>query len=135
MKQICGCGYHLERGVQSVTDKRPRLLLMKRLLKLGIKEHVMIRVKNKKTDIIYPLDVYVGRPSKWGNPFSHLLNSNANYRTASREDSIDAYREWIVTQSGLMASLHELRGRNLVCWCAPKACHANVLLELANKEF
>jgi hypothetical protein len=31
-----------------------------------------------------------------------------------------------------MAALPELRGKDLVCWCAPDACHADVLLELAN---
>jgi hypothetical protein len=33
-----------------------------------------------------------------------------------------------------MAALHELRGKELVCWCAPERCHAEVLIELANAE-
>jgi Domain of unknown function (DUF4326) len=34
----------------------------------------------------------------------------------------------------LMNALDELRGRDLVCWCAPLACHGDVLIELANRR-
>jgi hypothetical protein len=47
-----------------------------------------------------------------------------------RERVIAEYREWIVAQPELMASLGELRGLRLGCWCAPKRCHGNVLVEL-----
>jgi hypothetical protein len=57
-----------------------------------------------------PDRVYVGRPSKWGNPF--VLG-----RDGSRDDVIAKYRAWIVRQPALMAALHELRGKDLVCWC------------------
>jgi Domain of unknown function (DUF4326) len=69
--------------------------------------------------------VYVGRPSKWGNRF--VIG-----RDGSRADVIAKYRAWIVEQTDLMRSIGELRGRNLACWCAPQACHADVLIELAN---
>jgi hypothetical protein len=68
--------------------------------------------------------VYVGRPTKWGNPF---------YRDV-RWDAIAKYEEWIRSQPWLMAAAkRELRGKNLVCWCAPKPCHADVLLRIANE--
>jgi Domain of unknown function (DUF4326) len=70
--------------------------------------------------------VYVGRPSKWGNPF--VIG-----RDGSRDEVIAKYRTWIVQQPTLMAALHELLGKNLVCWCAPERCHAEVLIELANR--
>ena len=38
-----------------------------------------------------------------------------------------------VVAAAILAALHELRGKNLVCWCAPKRCHAEVLIELANR--
>jgi hypothetical protein len=44
---------------------------------------------------------------------------------------IAKYRASIVRQPALMAALHELRGKDLVCWCAPERCHAEVLIELA----
>ena len=70
--------------------------------------------------------VYVGRPSKWGNPFTIGQDGR-------REDVIRKYAEWLSTQPELLAAAKvELRGRNLICWCAPLPCHADVLLEVAN---
>ena len=82
-----------------------------------------------------PHDVYIGRPSKWGNPFSHLDKSAARFKCLTREEAIARYEEWIFTQPELLGSLHELRGKVLGCWCAPKACHGDVLLRLANDGF
>ena len=81
-------------------------------------------------------DVYIGRAvpehgvahSKWGNPFVM-----ANDSDAERERAINAYREWVVAQPELMSSLEELRSKRLGCWCAPKACHGDVLIELLGR--
>ncbi len=71
-------------------------------------------------------DVYVGRPSKWGNPFQIG-------RDGSREEVINKYRVWLLDQPKLVAEARqELRGKILGCWCAPKQCHADVLVEVAN---
>lgn len=72
-------------------------------------------------------DVYIGRPSKWGNPFEIGPDG-------TREQVIAKYRTWIQTQPELMSALHELQGKRLGCWCHPKACHGDVLDELANKD-
>lgn len=69
-------------------------------------------------------DVYIGRPSKWGNPFSIG-------KDGTREGVIDKYRDFMRNNKELMDSLHELKGKVLGCWCAPKACHGDVLVELA----
>jgi len=68
-------------------------------------------------------DVYIGRPSKWGNPF--LIGKDG-----TREEVIEKYRKWIVNQPYLMNSLHELKGKILGCWCKPESCHGDVLIEL-----
>lgn len=89
--------------------------------------------KHHKT---YPYDaVYVGRPTKWGNPFSHLHGAGT-YKTDTREEAVAMYTEWLLnTQHELVrAAKAELKGRDLVCWCAPLACHADVLLNIANSE-
>jgi hypothetical protein len=90
-----------------------------------------------KTTVVHNLrddfDVYIGRAvpergigaSKWGNPFVMIDDSDTE-----RERAIAAYREWISTQSELLSSLEELRGQRLGCWCAPKHCHGDVLVEL-----
>ncbi len=79
-----------------------------------------------------PYDVLVGRPSKWGNPYSHLDDTLARFRVSSRDEAIQRYEEWIKTQPELMAALPELRGKVLGCFCAPRPCHGEVLLRLAN---
>lgn len=77
-------------------------------------------------------DVYIGRPSKWGNPFSHIKDEDtlAEFIVDTREEAISRYREWIVTQPELMNSLYELKDKTLACWCHPKSCHGDVLAEL-----
>ena len=72
-----------------------------------------------------PYDIYIGRPSKWGNPF-------AIGKDGSRAGVIEKYRTWIQTQTELIKALPELTGRVLGCWCSPKACHGDVLIELAD---
>lgn len=72
--------------------------------------------------------VYVGRPSKWGNPWSIS-------DVCSREEAVSIYRRMICSNPKLVeAAKAELRGKDLVCWCAPLACHADVLLEIANAQ-
>lgn len=83
--------------------------------------------------------VVVSRPGKWGNPF----------------ETAEEFRFWLETgkwpptwpyphrgseavsrriAKELRNSLEELRGKDLVCWCALDAdCHADVLLEISNQ--
>lgn len=73
--------------------------------------------------------VYVGRPTKWGNPF-------AAWTDEGRERAIRAFRGHIAGLIFLGArNISELRGKDLACWCPlDKPCHADVLLEIANAE-
>jgi hypothetical protein len=70
-------------------------------------------------------DVYVGRPSKWGNPFREGIDG-------TREEVIAKYRKYVMGNQQLLWDLPELRDKVLGCWCAPKPCHAEVLAELAD---
>ncbi len=70
-----------------------------------------------------PYDVYIGRPSKWGNPYVIGVHG-------SREEVIQMYEEHIRTSPILMRALPELQGKVLGCWCPPKPCHGEVLLKL-----
>jgi DNA polymerase I-like protein with 3'-5' exonuclease and polymerase domains len=86
---------------------------------------------------IQSYNVYIGRGSKWGNPFSHMSGTKALYRVKTREESIERFREWILTQAHLLQAIldGELDGKTLGCYCKPKACHGDVLVELReNKE-
>jgi len=74
-----------------------------------------------------PYDVYIGRPSKWGNPF--VIGEDG-----SRMVVLKKYLEWIVQQPQLLAQLGELKGKVLGCWCHPDPCHGDILVELI-KQF
>lgn len=74
-----------------------------------------------------PYDVYIGRGSIWGNPFR--LGPEC-----SREQSIQQYREYLQNTPELLKKVRELRGKVLGCWCSPKPCHGDVLVEYANKS-
>lgn len=74
-------------------------------------------------------DVYIGRPSKWGNPFKIGVQ-----RDGTREEVLQKYREYILSNSTLLSELHELRGKVLGCWCKPSPCHGDILVELIEER-
>ena len=74
--------------------------------------------------------VYIGRGSPWGNPFSHLEQSAAEWKVATREEAIEKYRAYLLSRPDLLERLKELKGKRLGCWCKPKSCHGEILLEL-----
>ena len=85
------------------------------------------RVLNKnKIKNIPENSVYVGRPSVWGNPF--IIGKDG-----CREEVIMKYRTFLFRNKELTEKVkEELAGKNLICFCSPKSCHADVLLEIAN---
>lgn len=66
-------------------------------------------------------DVYIGRPSKWGNPFTIG-------KDGTREEVIAKYEQYLI-DSGLINDIDELQDKTLGCWCSPKACHGDVLIK------
>lgn len=68
-----------------------------------------------------PYDVYIGRPSKWGNPF--IIGKDG-----TREEVISKYEIHIMTRPDLIQDLAELEDKTLGCWCKPKACHGDILV-------
>ncbi|PJZ19816.1 hypothetical protein CEW46_21235 [Bacillus cereus] len=85
------------------------------------------RVVNKYKE---PYDIYIGRGSKWGNPFSHLDGTKAQFKVGSREEAVRAFKNWILTQPHLLNDLEELEGKTLGCFCKPQLCHGDVLVKL-----
>jgi hypothetical protein len=71
-------------------------------------------------------DVYIGRGSKWGNPFIIGIHG-------SRQEVIELYRQYVEEHENLMNSIPELCGKVLGCYCKPLACHGDVLAEMANE--
>jgi hypothetical protein len=76
-------------------------------------------------------DVYIGRwngryhlpKSKWANPFKEG-------KDGTREEIIEKYRKWLLSNPDLLKQLPELRGKTLGCYCKPLPCHGDVLVEL-----
>jgi hypothetical protein len=79
-------------------------------------------------------DVYIGRPSPWGNPFSHKEGTLAKFKVGTRDEAVDQYREWLLSNPELLKKLPELKNKVLACWCSPLRCHGDVLSELANQD-
>lgn len=89
----------------------------------------MPKVWNKRDPNVPKDAVYVGRPTVWGNPF-------VVGKDGTREEVVRKYRERIENfgPNSFIEIKKQLKGKDLVCWCAPKACHADVLLEIANEN-
>jgi hypothetical protein len=86
----------------------------------------------------------VDRSTKWGNPFIVGLVAcgcrsvggctHGLFNCETAQEAVDLFREWIANGKRRRFMLGELRGSNLACWCPlGQPCHADVLLELANK--
>ena len=84
-----------------------------------------------------PNTVYVGRPTRFGNPFPAAEISPAL--------AVAVFDRWLTTviarpvfesrRAAILANLHLLRGKNLACWCPlDQPCHRDVLLRLANGD-
>jgi hypothetical protein len=117
------------------------------------------RIQRKRTkDYTQPLGtIYVGRPTKFGNPFKlspdgWILYRNINRKVLSpwifwsvcggftTQDIVDLYEKWIIGELANFPGIpippnpKELKGANLSCWCPiGEACHVDILLKLANK--
>jgi len=91
----------------------------------------MKRIQRKRTKgWRMPLNtVYVGRPSKWANPFRVGIDGD-------RETVVRKFREYAMEKLKEDPNwLEPLRGKDLACWCPlDKPCHADVLIELLKKE-
>jgi hypothetical protein len=73
-------------------------------------------------------NVYIGRPSKWGNPF--VLG-----RDGDRKEVLEKYRDYLALNPSLVADMRvELKGKILGCFCKPLPCHGDIILELLKNE-
>lgn len=75
-------------------------------------------------------DVYIGRPSKWGNPFQIGMNG-------TREEVIRQYENWLQRRidDGTITreDLKKLYGKRLGCYCKPQACHGDILANIVEE--
>lgn len=73
-------------------------------------------------------DVYIGRPSAFGNPF--VIGKDGD-----RDDVIRKFEQYLLKDEALMArAKKELKGKVLGCFCAPQKCHGDILAKYANEQ-
>ena len=95
-----------------------------------------VQRKRSKGWKIPPNTIYVGRPSKWGNPWKASATKGS-----AREEILVAYRTWLDEQLFYgKLDLKELLGKDLACWCPltdkngdKVSCHADILLEYLSR--
>ena len=75
-----------------------------------------------------PYDVYIGRGSKWGNPYEIGPDM-------AREEAIEMFEQYLDRKPGLLRQLAGIHGKVLGCHCAPKACHGDILIKRSGKAF
>lgn len=80
----------------------------------------MIRIVNKNKS---NFDIYIGRGSKWGNPFKIGIDG-------TRAEVIVKYEQYIRNTPILIESLYELKDKTLGCYCHPLPCHGDILKKL-----
>lgn len=108
---------------------------------------IRVQLSRQKGWRMPPNTVKVARPGKWGNPFRigetmQRFSAEKICETFTVRDNahaVELYREWMQLHldqnpQSMKPALVQLRGKNLACWCPlDQPCHADVLLELANR--
>lgn len=86
--------------------------------------------------------IIVARPTRWGNPFKvgDIVHRGPPYsgrdeHVRDNAHAVRLYKQWLFTQGRSENLIPELKGKDLACYCKlNEPCHADVLLEMANKD-
>lgn len=93
-------------------------------------EEFIRRLLRVQTRVVHckkePYDVYIGRPSEWGNPYSE--------KQYGRNKCIQMYLVYLLRHPKVLKEVKTLRGKVLGCWCRPKKCHGDILAMIADME-
>lgn len=103
----------------------------------------MIQIWNRRDGHTPEGVKYVGRPISFVNPFGNPFIVGVH---GTREECVQKHKTWLENGEAfgnkqasrelrqiVLAALPELKGKDLECWCFPLPCHANTLVEMANK--
>jgi len=83
--------------------------------------------------------VFIGRGSPWGNPFTHLpvSRTKAQFQVSTEQESMTRYEAWLrerlAKEPKLRQELLKLDGHELVCYCKPRSCHGDILIKLIDE--
>lgn len=82
--------------------------------------------------------IYIGRPSKYGSPFSSKEKNIADFQVENKSEAMEKCEEYFSQNPKIIDELiQELNYKNLFklgCFCAPKPCHGDILIELIEKR-
>jgi len=99
---------------------------------------VRVTLSRRKGWKMPPNTVKVDRSTKWGNPWKKGDKHPGFGMPMTAEEAVHLYRKMVVAGNGHITVKRvraALRGKNLACWCKQGcACHADVLLDLANAQ-
>ena len=107
----------------------------------------MITVVNKYKHSSTKNDVYIGRGSVLGNPYTHVKNKStkADYTVDTRQESIQCYDKWlrskiaqgnnpVCDELNRLYQLSKNQNLFLVCFCAPKSCHGDTIKQVIEEK-
>ena len=104
----------------------------------------MITVVNKYKHTPTENDVYIGRGSVLGNPFTSIQNrqTKAEFICNNREDSVDNFRQYLLDKISEkdtricdeLNRIYKMKDVNLICFCKPKSCHGDVVKEIIESK-
>lgn len=87
-------------------------------------------------------NIYIGRPSHWGNPWSHKDGTLAKMKVNTPEEAVENYKKWLWgidftdyaqdQRWWILDHLGDLRNQILGCYCKPNVCHGDVLADIVN---
>lgn len=104
----------------------------------------MITVVNKYKHTPTENDVYIGRGSVLGNPFTSIKDrqTKAEFICESREESVEKFKEYILNKIAIkdkavcdeLNRIYKMETVNLVCFCKPKSCHGDLIKQIIDNE-
>lgn len=105
----------------------------------------MITVVNKYKHTSTENDVYIGRGSVLGNPYTSTKDkvTKAEFICDSREESVESFRQYLVLKiaekdkkiCNELNRIYKMKEVSLVCFCKPKSCHGDIIKELIEDKF
>mgnify|MGYP003418113152 CR=1 FL=1 len=95
----------------------------------------MTTVHNLRKEKMNPTDIYIGRGSIFGNPFTHIKHkkTKAEFVVNTRTEALKKYREYILQNPELLSKISLLKDKRLFCYCKPLSCHGDIIVELLHQ--
>ena len=104
----------------------------------------MITVVNKYKHTPTENDVYIGRGSVLGNPFTSIKDrqTKAEFICENREESVESFRKYLLSKINKkdkevcdeLNKIYKMKEVNLVCFCKPKSCHGDIIKEVIENK-